>query len=286
MPAPQSAGLPAAELARPVYSTDQWYADSGATLQPGQAGRDGMLAAQPAHSVRSELPDQSVRSGVAGQADRSGRTEYGVTADQVTRAHQVMRPDQAANATRASRSEYTARDPLGSGRNGETAAAALAAPVYYQQQQAAAALQVPQPAVPSGRFDPTATPLHAATQAQLAGAGHLVGASRSGGSQPAAALQAPPPANLPGGHGTPAPVSPSEAGRVARGEGYSFGETVARDAPALWLDAVLARKPRMPSDLEARLLQGSALPIDSLLNDDVRQALRQGFWDALESSRR
>ena len=61
---------------------------------------------------------------------------------------------------------------------------------------------------------------------------------------------------------------------------------MARDAPALWLEAVLARKPRMPSDLEARLLQGSALPVDSLLQDDVRHALRRGFWDALERSRR
>ena len=69
-------------------------------------------------------------------------------------------------------------------------------------------------------------------------------------------------------------------------EGFEFGESVAREAPALWLEAVIARKPRMPSDLEARLLQGSALPIDSLLHDEVRQALRRGFWDALERSRR
>ena len=69
-------------------------------------------------------------------------------------------------------------------------------------------------------------------------------------------------------------------------EGQEFGESVARDAPALWLEAVLARKPRMPSDLEARLLQGSALPIDFLLHDEVRHALRRGFWDALERARR
>jgi hypothetical protein len=41
----------------------------------------------------------------------------------------------------------------------------------------------------------------------------------------------------------------------------------------------------MPSDLEARLLQGSTLPVDYLLRDEVRHALRQGFWDALERSR-
>ena len=58
----------------------------------------------------------------------------------------------------------------------------------------------------------------------------------------------------------------SEAVQAAHEEGQEFGGSVARDAPALWLEAVLARKPRMPSDLEARLLQGSALPIDFLLH--------------------
>ena len=65
--------------------------------------------------------------------------------------------------------------------------------------------------------------------------------------------------------------------QAAHEEGQEFGGSVARDAPALWLEAVLARKPRMPSDLEARLLQGSALPIDFLLHDEVRHALRRGF---------
>jgi len=80
-------------------------------------------------------------------------------------------------------------------------------------------------------------------------------------------------------------VSLADAVQAAHAEGFNFGDAVARDAPALWLEAVLARKPRMPSDLEARLLQGSALPIDSLLNDEVRHSLRQGFWDALERAR-
>jgi uncharacterized LabA/DUF88 family protein len=83
-----------------------------------------------------------------------------------------------------------------------------------------------------------------------------------------------------------APLSLGDAVQTAHAEGFEFGESVAREAPALWLEAVLARKPRMPSDLEARLLQGSALPIDSLLHDEVRHALRRGFWDALERSRR
>ncbi|GAA4576015.1 NYN domain-containing protein [Planotetraspora kaengkrachanensis] len=92
----------------------------------------------------------------------------------------------------------------------------------------------------------------------------------------------------------PAPVPMQSAGtttlaeavKAAHKEGHDFGDSVARDAPALWLEAVLARKPRMPSDLEARLLQGSSLPIDFLLHDEVRHALRRGFWDALERARR
>jgi hypothetical protein len=84
----------------------------------------------------------------------------------------------------------------------------------------------------------------------------------------------------------PVAISLADAVQAAHAEGFGFGDAVARDAPALWLEAVLARKPRMPSDLEARLLQGSALPIDSLLHDEVRHSLRRGFWDALERSRR
>jgi len=103
--------------------------------------------------------------------------------------------------------------------------------------------------------------------------------------------QAPPvppaPGGQPGGYSGGVPgVSLADAVQSAHEEGQAFGESVARDAPALWLEAVLARKPRMPSDLEARLLQGSALPIDFLLHDEVRHALRRGFWDALERARR
>ena len=86
--------------------------------------------------------------------------------------------------------------------------------------------------------------------------------------------------------GAQSAFSLGDAVQSAHAEGQAFGESVARDAPALWLEAVLARKPRMPSDLEARLLQGSALPIDFLLHDEVRHALRRGFWDALERTRR
>ncbi len=95
----------------------------------------------------------------------------------------------------------------------------------------------------------------------------------------------PQPAAQPAPVPPPVAVSLADAVQAAHGEGFSFGQVVARDAPALWLEAVLARKPRMPSDLEARLLQDSSLPIDSLLHDEVRHALRRGFWDALERVR-
>jgi uncharacterized LabA/DUF88 family protein len=107
-----------------------------------------------------------------------------------------------------------------------------------------------------------------------------------------APMQPPVPPPAPPGPGQHAQVSPgqgmplADAVQAAHAEGFEFGQSVAREAPALWLEAVLARKPRMPSDLEARLLQDSALPIDSLLHDETRHALRRGFWDALERSRR
>jgi NYN domain len=112
-----------------------------------------------------------------------------------------------------------------------------------------------------------------------------------GQAEPARFTSPPNNAYLPNPYGGQPAVAPAAAMSVgdavqsAHAEGFGFGEAVARDAPALWLEAVLARKPRMPSDLEARLLQGSALPIDSLLHDEVRHALRRGFWDALERSR-
>ena len=109
------------------------------------------------------------------------------------------------------------------------------------------------------------------------------------GSAPPSARSAPysgPQPVMSSGYSAQPAVSLADAVQAAHEEGQDFGESVARDAPALWLEAVLARKPRMPSDLEARLLQGSALPIDFLLHDEVRHALRRGFWDALERTRR
>ena len=141
----------------------------------------------------------------------------------------------------------------------------------------------PAPMGPMGATGPSSGP------AGLSGAG-LSGAGPGGqGSPRSAPYSGPQPVATPSaapGYQSVGGVSLAEAVQAAHEEGQEFGGSVARDAPALWLEAVLARKPRMPSDLEARLLQGSALPIDFLLHDEVRHALRRGFWDALERTRR
>jgi hypothetical protein len=144
--------------------------------------------------------------------------------------------------------------------------------------------------LPSART-PVSPPQHgipgqSQTQAQNQGQNQGQGSARSApysGPQPVMNPAGPSP--YPAQNAAPG-VGLSEAVQAAHEEGQEFGSSVARDAPALWLEAVLARKPRMPSDLEARLLQGSALPIDFLLHDEVRHALRRGFWDALERTRR
>lgn len=158
-------------------------------------------------------------------------------------------------------------------------AAPPALPAYpsYQPEPPSA----PQPAVPS----PAPPPPHNVTGPIPQTTGQFTSQSSAGTYQQPANNYTGPQA---------APVAPQTSGattladavKAAHREGHDFGESVARDAPALWLEAVLARKPRMPSDLEARLLQGSSLPIDFLLHDEVRHALRRGFWDALERARR
>jgi hypothetical protein len=134
---------------------------------------------------------------------------------------------------------------------------------------------LPGPAVPAGPIGPSSL------GGPVAGPGQ--GTVAGGHSRPVGPVAPVGPIAYPGAE--PA-FSLGDAVQSAHQEGQAFGESVARDAPALWLEAVLARKPRMPSDLEARLLQGSALPIDFLLHDEVRHALRRGFWDALERARR
>nr|WP_306303423.1 NYN domain-containing protein [Microtetraspora niveoalba] len=115
--------------------------------------------------------------------------------------------------------------------------------------------------------------------------GASAGAYPAPGPMPLGPYTGPQPTQSPS-HSAGPTTTLAESVQSAHKEGFDFGESVARDAPVLWLEAVLARKPRMPSDLEARLLQGSSLPIDFLLHEEVRQALRRGFWDALERARR
>jgi hypothetical protein len=136
-----------------------------------------------------------------------------------------------------------------------------------------------QPMAPMAPVGPGGPMPQAPQRGQHAGQGSVRSAPFSG---PQPVATSPPPGYQPSGGG----VSLADAVQAAHDEGQEFGTSVARDAPALWLEAVLARKPRMPSDLEARLLQGSALPIDFLLHDEVRHALRRGFWDSLERTRR
>jgi hypothetical protein len=139
---------------------------------------------------------------------------------------------------------------------------------------------------PIGPFDPANRPgpMSPGDPGNAAGAGEpdMPASTANPGAPPGAPVQGAP---FPPAAPQPA-ISLADAVQSAHEEGQQFGGSVARDAPTLWLEAVLARKPRMPSDLEARLLQGSSLPIDFLLHDEVRHALRRGFWDALERARR
>ncbi|MBE1589259.1 NYN domain-containing protein [Nonomuraea angiospora] len=142
------------------------------------------------------------------------------------------------------------------------------------------------PATPAPPAAPATGPIQ--SQSQSPSTGQFASPSSSGTYQPAqlGPYTGPQPAPVtPPSAATAGATTLADAVKSAHREGHDFGESVARDAPALWLEAVLARKPRMPSDLEARLLQGSSLPIDFLLHDEVRHALRRGFWDALERAR-
>jgi NYN domain len=177
---------------------------------------------------------------------------------------------------------YSGRGPDPAGPGGSGPAMPMTGQALPGGQQATAGVQTHPATAPTGRFTrgpqnrqaqqfpgtPADQPEH--------GTGYVPQPGSYGGPQPAPSAPLVP---------LPPAVSVADAVQAAHGEGFSFGQAVAREAPQLWLEAVLARKPRMPSDLEARLLQDSALPIDSLLHDEVRHALRRGFWDALERAR-
>ncbi|MGV9772664.1 NYN domain-containing protein [Streptosporangium sp. NPDC003464] len=161
-------------------------------------------------------------------------------------------------------------------------------PAYNHEPPPAPAPQPPQTPAPQPLAAPNSPtgPLPTPQQAQQYGTGNTGGMP---GYQPGqlGAYTGPQAAPVPVQNASNSSTTTlSDAVKAAHKEGHDFGESVAKDAPALWLEAVLARKPRMPSDLEARLLQGSSLPIDFLLHDEVRHALRRGFWDALERARR
>ncbi|MEU6713682.1 NYN domain-containing protein [Nonomuraea sp. NPDC046802] len=166
--------------------------------------------------------------------------------------------------------------PPSSGRGQSSTPPVLPTYASYQSEQP--------PATPPSSA-PVTGPIQA-QQPQSPNTGQFSSPSSSGAYQQLGSYTGPQPAPV-----TPPPAATAgattlaDAVKAAHREGHDFGESVARDAPALWLEAVLARKPRMPSDLEARLLQGSSLPIDFLLHDEVRHALRRGFWDALERAR-
>lgn len=178
--------------------------------------------------------------------------------------------------------------PSSNGHSSGRAQTPPALPTYTSYQQEQPTYQQEQPTYQ--QEPPPAAPATGPIQAQSQQSSPTTGqfsSPSSGAYQPAqlGPYTGPQPAPVAQPAATAGATTLSDAVKAAHREGHDFGDSVARDAPALWLEAVLARKPRMPSDLEARLLQGSSLPIDFLLHDEVRHALRRGFWDALERAR-
>ena len=230
---------------------------------------------------RDERPreDRSARESVNGEAQPSRPDIYAAPAPPASPRTRQDRPERQERSDRQERSE-----PVPAARVARVPedVTGYAGPQGSPEGLAGAeATQAPPgqlrrlPSRPSGPISSPPPGQHAAPHA---GQGSPRSAPYSG---PQPVVTSPPP-----GYPSAGGVSLGEAVQAAHEEGQEFGASVARDAPALWLEAVLARKPRMPSDLEARLLQGSALPIDFLLHDEVRHALRRGFWDALERTRR
>lgn len=76
------------------------------------------------------------------------------------------------------------------------------------------------------------------------------------------------------------------AAEAAYAEAHDLGAAVARESPGVWLETVLAGKPRLPGNLEERLMRGSRLPAEVLAHDGVRHAQHLGFWAGLEGGRR
>jgi uncharacterized LabA/DUF88 family protein len=288
---------PALQLPRAPARDDRTSRDDRASrddrVRDDRTGRDDRTA-QPA--VNGEAPSVPPRPDIPSRQDIYATTTRG-------------RQDRQERQDRQDRQEPAPSNPVGWARGTEEA------PGYPQGLQGSQSTQeaVPGSAATTGP-EPVQSPpgqlrrlpsARTPNQVPMAPIGPMGGSPMGGGqgsgqpsgqhsgpgqgSSRSAPYSGPQPVAAPGTPGYPPSaggVSLTEAVQSAHEEGQEFGSSVARDAPALWLEAVLARKPRMPSDLEARLLQGSALPIDFLLHDEVRHALRRGFWDALERTRR
>jgi uncharacterized LabA/DUF88 family protein len=242
------------------------------------------LSALPEEQQPAELPAARSRTSADLSGYNSGATRDLLPHDPLSGDPSGM--DSAQPMPAATGSAQIRRLPTrGSGNHGSPTAAQQAMEQQTLGQQSAGQPPAAPPA--TGHVPAPVTPITPGAT------GYLPGQAESGQAGGAPALPPQPGAVPVGGPVGPAAYQPgqpavslAEAVQSAHEEGQEFGSSVARDAPALWLEAVLARKPRMPSDLEARLLQGSSLPIDFLLHDEVRHALRRGFWDALERARR
>ncbi len=263
---------------------------------PRAASREDRAAREDRPSREDRPRDREDRTREDRARDRDERPRESVNGDAVpARPDIYAAPAPVSPRTRQDRADRQDRaEPSRVARVAEDVTGYAVPPVTPDGLTGAEAPQAP-PAqlrrLPSRPNTPNAPipmgPIGSPPGGQPSGAQHVAqhagqGSSRSApysGPQPVAT--SPPPGYVSAGG-----PSLAEAVQAAHEEGQEFGASVARDAPALWLEAVLARKPRMPSDLEARLLQGSALPIDFLLHDEVRHALRRGFWDALERTRR
>jgi hypothetical protein len=257
-------------------------------MAPPQAAPPGMQADQPAYPAPPvyQGPGPEAAGGPGGPGGGPGGQAQ-------TGPRQAMAGRQPAPAPAGLPGPVTgqvgpagvAPPPAGGGPGAPSGPGGPADPAAPAAQQARGALRTYPPAAPTGRFTRGPQDQRAAQQFPgpptdqpegVAGTAYMPQPGLYSGPQPAAS-------HLPVLQQTS--ISLPDAVQAAHGEGFNFGQSVAHEAPALWLEAVLARKPRMPSDLEARLLQDSALPIDSLLHDEVRHALRRGFWDALERAR-
>ncbi|MDA0633661.1 NYN domain-containing protein [Nonomuraea sp. MCN248] len=284
-----STGSHATSSATGSHATGGHVTSSHATGSHATGGHVTSSYATGGHTAGSHATGGHVTGSHATDSHATGSHGTGshATGGQGTGSH--------ATGSQGTGSHATGSHGTGSHGTGSHATGSHAAPSRSSgagQSSAHSRAQSQPPVLPTYTFpaDPPAQQQPAAPMPQQSPTtGQFSSPSSAGGYQQLGPYTGPQPAPV---APQPAATSPSsgattlaDAVKAAHREGHDFGESVARDAPALWLEAVLARKPRMPSDLEARLLQGSSLPIDFLLHDEVRHALRRGFWDALERAR-